>query len=260
MALPPEVLVTTMRTNQKYLALSAATARWHPGSCSSPTSSARRRGRRSSPATSACCAPACGTPSSSGTRTARRRWRAACRASTRWSSTPSSARRASGWSGWWRWRALSCRSAPEADRPLAERAALLAKADLSTGMVGEFPELQGIMGGHYARAQGEAEAVARPFASTTRRRVRTTAARPRRRAWSWRWPTSSTRWSASSLQASGRPAPRTRSRCAAPASASSGWCSRTGLRLPLREAIPGGCGRRLRRPLRRDVRASATRS
>jgi glycyl-tRNA synthetase beta chain len=48
---------------------------------------------------------------------------------------------------------------PEADRVLAERAALLAKADLVTGMVGEFPELQGIMGGHYARVQNEPEAV-----------------------------------------------------------------------------------------------------
>ncbi len=43
---------------------------------------------------------------------------------------------------------------------MAERAARLAKADLVTGMVGEFPELQGIMGGYYARAQGEADAVA----------------------------------------------------------------------------------------------------
>ncbi len=42
----------------------------------------------------------------------------------------------------------------------AERAALLAKCDLTTGMVGEFPELQGIVGGLYARAQGEPEAVA----------------------------------------------------------------------------------------------------
>jgi len=42
----------------------------------------------------------------------------------------------------------------------AERAARLAKADLVTGMVGEFPELQGLMGGYYAVAQGEAPAVA----------------------------------------------------------------------------------------------------
>ena len=45
-----------------------------------------------------------------------------------------------------------------ADR--AERAARLAKADLVTGMVGEFPELQGLMGGYYATAQGEARDVA----------------------------------------------------------------------------------------------------
>ena len=43
---------------------------------------------------------------------------------------------------------------------LAEAAARLCKADLVTGMVGEFPELQGIMGGYYARAQGYPDAVA----------------------------------------------------------------------------------------------------
>jgi len=43
---------------------------------------------------------------------------------------------------------------------LADRAALLAKADLLTDMVGEFPELQGVMGGYYARHDGETEAVA----------------------------------------------------------------------------------------------------
>ena len=42
----------------------------------------------------------------------------------------------------------------------AERAARLAKADLVTGMVGEFPELQGLIGGYYAAAQGEDETVA----------------------------------------------------------------------------------------------------
>jgi glycyl-tRNA synthetase beta chain len=42
-----------------------------------------------------------------------------------------------------------------ADAGLAERAALLAKADLTTGMVGEFPELQGVMGGYYAAHDGE---------------------------------------------------------------------------------------------------------
>ena len=42
----------------------------------------------------------------------------------------------------------------------ADRAALLAKSDLLTDMVGEFPELQGVMGGYYARHDGESEAVA----------------------------------------------------------------------------------------------------
>ncbi len=41
-----------------------------------------------------------------------------------------------------------------ADAALAEQAARLCKADLASGMVGEFPELQGIMGGYYARAAG----------------------------------------------------------------------------------------------------------
>ena len=43
---------------------------------------------------------------------------------------------------------------------LAECAAKLAKTDLVTGMVGEFPELQGLMGGYYAAAQGEDARVA----------------------------------------------------------------------------------------------------
>jgi glycyl-tRNA synthetase beta chain len=42
----------------------------------------------------------------------------------------------------------------------ADRVARLAKADLVTGMVGEFPELQGVIGGYLAEAQGEPEAVA----------------------------------------------------------------------------------------------------
>ncbi|HVZ12994.1 MAG TPA: glycine--tRNA ligase subunit beta, partial [Bauldia sp.] len=47
-----------------------------------------------------------------------------------------------------------------ADPVKAERAALLAKADLVSEMVGEFPELQGLMGGYYATRQGEDRAVA----------------------------------------------------------------------------------------------------
>ena len=47
-----------------------------------------------------------------------------------------------------------------ADRAQAERAARLAKADLVTEMVGEFPELQGTMGKYYARLDGESAEIA----------------------------------------------------------------------------------------------------
>ena len=58
--------------------------------------------------------------------------------------------------------ALAGRLAPivGADAAKAERAAQLCKADLLTDVVGEFPELQGLMGRYYAEAQGEDEAVA----------------------------------------------------------------------------------------------------
>lgn len=58
--------------------------------------------------------------------------------------------------------ALARELAPKvgADPDLAERAARLAKADLVSEMVGEFPELQGVMGRYYARAAGEDARVA----------------------------------------------------------------------------------------------------
>ena len=58
--------------------------------------------------------------------------------------------------------ALALDLAPQvgADPDQAARAAVLAKADLVSAMVGEFPELQGLMGRYYAAAQGEAPAVA----------------------------------------------------------------------------------------------------
>lgn len=52
-----------------------------------------------------------------------------------------------------------------ADPVLAKRAAKLAKADLASGMVGEFPELQGVMGRYYALAQGEDARVAEAIAA-----------------------------------------------------------------------------------------------
>lgn len=52
-----------------------------------------------------------------------------------------------------------------ADAALARRAARLAKADLASGMVGEFPELQGVMGRYYAQGQGEDARVAEAIAA-----------------------------------------------------------------------------------------------
>jgi len=61
-----------------------------------------------------------------------------------------------------RLRLVASRIAPMlgVDRALADRAALLAKADLVTDMVGEFPELQGTMGRYYAQHDGESAEVA----------------------------------------------------------------------------------------------------
>ena len=53
-----------------------------------------------------------------------------------------------------------CAVIPGADPAQARLAAQLCKADLVTDMVGEFPELQGLMGGYYARAEGLPDAVA----------------------------------------------------------------------------------------------------
>lgn len=63
-----------------------------------------------------------------------------------------------------RFRALAVhlaeRTGQHAQRATIERASTLAKADLVTGMVGEFPELQGVMGREYAKASGEPAEVA----------------------------------------------------------------------------------------------------
>ncbi|MCX7315571.1 MAG: glycine--tRNA ligase subunit beta, partial [Hyphomicrobiales bacterium] len=58
--------------------------------------------------------------------------------------------------------ALAAELAPVvgADTAQAKRAAHLCKADLVTEMVGEFPEVQGLMGRRYAEMQGEAPSVA----------------------------------------------------------------------------------------------------
>lgn len=56
--------------------------------------------------------------------------------------------------------AASMAAALDVDAEVVQRAAALSKCDLLTGMVGEFPELQGTMGRYYAEADGESPQVA----------------------------------------------------------------------------------------------------
>ena len=110
--------------------------------------------RRSSPATSACCARACRTPSSSGTRTASARWKAG---STTLKGIVFHAKLGTQYERVERIEALAGEIAAKigADVEKAKRAARLCKADLTTGVVGEFPELQGVMGRYYALHDNE---------------------------------------------------------------------------------------------------------
>ncbi len=109
------------------------------------------------------------------------------------------------------------------------QAAFLAKADLSTGMVGEFPELQGVMGRYYALHDGEERGGRR------RHRRALLAPRPERQLpdgagqrRAWRSRTRSTRLVGFLRhRREADRAPRIPSRCAAPRSASSGSSSRT---------------------------------
>ena len=112
---------------------------------------------------------------------------------------------------------------------LAERAALLAKADLVSGMVGEFPELQGVMGRYYAQNDGEPASVATRDpralrAQGTGRRGADRAGLDRGRA------CGQARYAraVSSRSARSRPVRTTPMRCGAPRSASSASSARTG--------------------------------
>ena len=165
--IPPEVIRATIRANQKCFVLRdarrQARQQIHPGRQSRSPATAARRSRR---ATRASCARGFRTRAISGAPILRRCRTTRTRPTSRSISgspncrrsascfTRSWARRASASSASRLWRANWRRwSAPMPD--LAERAARLAKADLVTEMVGEFPELQGLMGRYYAAAQGE---------------------------------------------------------------------------------------------------------
>ena len=116
--------------------------------------------RRSLPVTKGCCGHGSQTPAFSGTRTDECRSNRGSRRSTIESSTRSSAASATRSRAWRRWPIFWRDHVSGADVARSRRAVRLAKADLSTGMVGEFPELQGIMGRYYALHDGEHPAVA----------------------------------------------------------------------------------------------------
>jgi glycyl-tRNA synthetase beta chain len=164
MALPEEVLVTAMRHHQKYLALEDAEARLAPrfvAVANLPTKDAGRaivagnervlRARlwdaqffwdkdRNRPLASR-------IPELDGVVF-----------HARLGSLGAKAARLEKLAGW------LAQCVPEARPELVARAGLLAKADLVTGMVGEFPELQGIMGRHYALNDREPPEVAAAIA------------------------------------------------------------------------------------------------
>jgi glycyl-tRNA synthetase beta chain len=118
--------------------------------------------------------------------------------------------------------AFQIAGAVDANPEDARRAAQLAKADLVSGMVGEFPELQGLMGRYYAesprpsRDRPRIELHYKPKGRPTRCPKPPTATPWRSPS---RSPTSSTPWSASGRSARSRPAQVTPISSAAPLSA-----------------------------------------
>ena len=124
-----------------------------------------------------------------------------------------------------------------ADAAHAERAAGLAKADLVTDMVGEFPELQGLMGRYYAVHDGEPADVAAAVEQHYWPRFAGDALPEGRIARRSRSPTSSRRWPACSASATCRPATRIRSACAARRWACCASSSRSSCALPLPDLL-----------------------
>jgi glycyl-tRNA synthetase beta chain len=150
-----------------------------------------------------------------------------------------------------------------ADETRARRAAALAKCDLSSGVVGEFPELQGVMGRYYAEHDGEHEEVCAAIAEHYQPAGADDAVPKHRSRSRSRSPIDSTRSSGSSRSVRSRPARRTRSRSGARRSASCAPCSRTncGSRCATRSRKRSRTSRsRSSAPPRRTSRISSSRS
>ena len=144
----------------------------------------------------------------------------------------------------------------------SREAARLAKADQAAELVREFPELEGYIGGEYARLAGFPEGGhaprSRSSTSRTRRAGRCRRPSPGRRSLP---PTRWTRSRSRSRSASSRAARATRTRCGARRSACAGWRSRASCGSRSRDLVarepqaPGQAGRGARRRLRPGARS-----
>ncbi len=167
LAIPDEVTRLTIRTNQKCFVLTQARRKQRSptASCSSPMSCRPTAAPRSRAAMARSCARDCRTRNSSTTpiwpvaksEGGFDKWVKGLDGVTFHAKLGSQGERVK------RIMALAKELAPVvgADPAKAERAAYLAKADLQSAMVFEFPEVQGKMGRRYAEAAGEDAAVAR---------------------------------------------------------------------------------------------------
>ena len=158
--IPPEVVRTTIRVNQKCFVLKdPSSGRLSHKFVLVANIEAAMAARRSPPAMGGSCKRGFPTPSFFGRPTSRSSSMTDWKSSIKSSFTKSLAPRASAPKDWKALPATLHRT-PAPMNALAARAALLAKADLTSEMVGEFPELQGVMGRYYALAQGEDASVA----------------------------------------------------------------------------------------------------
>jgi len=159
LALPPEVVRTTMRTHQRYLAVADGEGRLAPHFIAVANIEAADGGALIAAGNGRVLAARLADAQFFWTEDLRRPLESRL---TTLKGVTFHARLGSMFERVGRIEALAPTIAPSvgADPDKAAVAARLAKADLVTAMVGEFPELQGIMGGYYARAEGVEPAVA----------------------------------------------------------------------------------------------------
>ena len=160
--LPEEVLTTTLIHHQHYFPVVGEDGKLKKAFLAVINTRAGQRADDRAQRRARASPRGCAMRGSSGKRIARRRSSRASIGSARCCSTRSSGatrRRPSASSALAEWIAARRFGAGRSDRQARRKAARLAKADLATDMVREFTELQGTMGGIYARDEGLPEEV-----------------------------------------------------------------------------------------------------